>query len=110
MDLEMASKKPSNDITIPLVGQSITATGSRLAAKITTRIGKRKRGKHDREEVVGEEFTSNGRLVNKKRIIDRSNNLYVEHVADADTGEVLRNVEQPLKEHVGRGSAKGRRQ
>lgn len=46
------------------------------------------------------------RFVRKDRILDRDNDRYVEKVVDPETGEVLRDVEQPLSEHQGRGSAK----
>lgn len=48
------------------------------------------------------------RFVRKVRILDRDNDLYVEKVVDPETGEVLRDVEEPLSEHQGRGSAKFR--
>lgn len=48
------------------------------------------------------------RFVEKIRILDRDNNRYVEKVVDPETGEVLRDVEEPLSEHQGRGSAKPR--
>jgi len=47
------------------------------------------------------------RFVRKIRILDRDNDRYVEKVVDPETGEVLRDVEQPLSEHQGRGSARG---
>ena len=47
-----------------------------------------------------------GRFVNYERIIDRKNNLYSERIVDPVTGEVLREIEEPLSEHIGRGSAK----
>lgn len=44
----------------------------------------------------------------KVRILDRDNNRYVEKVVDPETGEVLRDVEEPLSEHQERGWAKPR--
>jgi hypothetical protein len=49
-----------------------------------------------------------GRLVHKMRLIDKVGNRYVERVIDPKTGQVLRDVDHPLTEHVGRGSAKPR--
>lgn len=46
------------------------------------------------------------RFVRKVRILDRDNDRYVEKVVDPETGEVLRDVEEPLSEHQGHGSAK----
>jgi hypothetical protein len=50
-----------------------------------------------------------GRFVRKTRLIDWVGNRYAEHVVDPRTGRVLRDVDHPLTEHVGRGSAKQRR-
>lgn len=49
------------------------------------------------------------RFMHKVRIIDRDNDRYLEKVVDPETGEVLRDVDEPLSEHQGRGSAKKRR-
>ena len=46
------------------------------------------------------------RFVYKVRILDRDNDRYVEKVVDPETGDVLRDVEEPLSEHQGRGSAR----
>jgi len=46
------------------------------------------------------------RFVQKQRVIDRESDRYVERVADPDTGEVLRDVDEPLSAHRGHGSAK----
>lgn len=46
-----------------------------------------------------------GDYVNKERLIDRENDRYKERVVTED-GEVLRNVDEPLSAHHGRGSAK----
>jgi hypothetical protein len=40
------------------------------------------------------------------RVIDRRNNRYRESVRDPSTGEVVRNVDEALTEHTGRGSAR----
>jgi hypothetical protein len=48
--------------------------------------------------------------VHFRREFDKMRDRYFEHVEDADTGEVLRHVDEPLSEHRGHGSAKpGRR-
>lgn len=41
------------------------------------------------------------------RIIDRANNLYVEEIKDKD-GKTIKKCEEPLDEHQGHGSAKGK--
>ncbi|HKO46634.1 MAG TPA: hypothetical protein VJV79_02870 [Polyangiaceae bacterium] len=40
------------------------------------------------------------------RLIDRTNDRYREHIIDEETGDVVRNCEEPLSEHQGFGSAK----
>jgi hypothetical protein len=60
-----------------------------------------------RRQWVGDSFYRELRrwhLLN--RIIDRSKNWYFEHIADKETGEVIRHVDQPLSDHTDRGSAK----
>lgn len=40
------------------------------------------------------------------RVIDRRGNRYTEHIEDAETGQVVRHVDEPLTKHTGRGSAR----
>jgi len=40
------------------------------------------------------------------RRIDRDADRYTEQITDAETGEVIKSVEEPLSEHQGYGSAK----
>jgi hypothetical protein len=47
-----------------------------------------------------------GRFVEKMRLVDRKDDRYKERVVDPVTGEVLRDVDEPLSEHRGQGSAK----
>lgn len=59
------------------------------------------------EEVSGDVYShSLGRMVRIHRMIDRRRDRYYERVLDPDTREVLRDIEQPLSHHTGRGSAK----
>lgn len=48
----------------------------------------------------------NGRWIQKIRLFDRRNDRYVEHVVDEETGEVYRDVDEPLSSHLGHGSDK----
>ena len=43
-----------------------------------------------------------------RRTVDRDGNWYRETFLDPETGEVLHHCEEPLTEHRGHGSAKGR--
>ncbi len=51
-------------------------------------------------------FKQNGHLHLVERTIDRVANEYYECVLDCDTGEVVREVREPLTKHTGRGSAR----
>ena len=56
---------------------------------------------------TGDDLTrSTGRWARLDRIIDRENDRYAEHIEDAETGRVLRHVDEPLSSHRGRGSAR----
>ena len=58
------------------------------------------------EQKVGDEFfRKTGRWHRVRRLVDRRGNRYVEHIEDAETGEVIRDVEEPLTDHQGRGDA-----
>ena len=47
-----------------------------------------------------------GRLSKIERVIDRENGKYHELITDAETGDILRECDEPLTQHVRRGSAK----
>jgi hypothetical protein len=50
------------------------------------------------------------RLVKVERSIDRLEDRYSERVTDVDTGEVIRQCDEPLSAHQGHGSAKKSKQ
>lgn len=59
------------------------------------------------EASAGVEISKNlGRFVTKTRLIDKVADRYVERIFDPVTGEVLRDVDELLSEHRGRGSAR----
>lgn len=41
-----------------------------------------------------------------ERVVDRDNNLYVEIIKDMKTGEIIKEVREPLTDHQGHGAAK----
>jgi len=49
---------------------------------------------------------SDGKWMQKEMVVDRDNNLYKELVTDPQTGEVIRDCEEALSDHVGHGDAK----
>ncbi|OIQ16577.1 MAG: hypothetical protein BM557_09710 [Flavobacterium sp. MedPE-SWcel] len=53
----------------------------------------------------GYERSKNGKVVYKKRVIDKDNNLYFELIKDTN-GNTLHKCEEPLNLHVGHGSDK----
>jgi DNA-directed RNA polymerase subunit RPC12/RpoP len=63
------------------------------------------------EEVSGEDLHRKTGLWSRLlRVIDRQNNRYKEAIVNSETGEVLRAVDEPLSDHIGRGSDKKSRQ
>jgi len=55
----------------------------------------------------GYERSNDGNLVYKERIIDQDENRYYEKVVDGE-GNVIRECDEKLTEHKGRGSAKNK--
>lgn len=75
-------------------------THSKKGPKIKS--GKKKRYK--REEISGEDFYKKDKKWNYiKRKIDRENNIYKELIKDPKTGEIIKDIKEPLPEHTGHG-------
>jgi hypothetical protein len=102
----MVSRKKTKNVTVQLVGVSAKVEVGRIAAKGVSRTGGKSKGKYAHEALRGHEFNVAGNLMRKERIFDRKNNFYKELVVNADTGEIVLDVEQPLSDHTGHGSAK----
>ena len=63
------------------------------------------KGKPFQEEKVGDDYwRKGGRWMTFRRLIDRRRNRYVERIEDPETGEVIKDVDEPLSEHRGHGS------
>ena len=57
---------------------------------------------------VGDNYDhSRGKYVHIEQTVDRDNNRYRKLVKDKETGEIIRDVDEPLSDHKGYGSAKG---
>jgi hypothetical protein len=97
---------PRKDAVVKLRGVSAEAKAGRVAAKGVARTGSKRRGKYEHEALRGYEFDVSGRLMKKERVFDRQNNIYTERVVDSDTDEIVRDVQEPLSDHTGHGSAK----
>ena len=54
-------------------------------------------------------FQATGEHRQVDRVIDRESDLYFEKITDADSGQVVREVSEPLSKHRGRGDAKRNR-
>jgi hypothetical protein len=58
--------------------------------------------KFDTQRVEGDSFyRKTGRWHHMKWIIDRPRNWYYKHIADRETGEIIRHEDGPLSEHRG---------
>ena len=76
-------------------------------AGIKTRARKPNKAKFKIEETRGQVWSySLDRWVTIHRIIDRDSDSYYELVVDEETGDILRECEEKLSEHTGRGAAK----
>jgi hypothetical protein len=70
-----------------------------------TKVGKRKRPASE-ESLRREASATTGHSVKRFTSIDRRDHQYVERVFDLETGEELHFASEPLRDHVGHGSAK----
>lgn len=52
---------------------------------------------------------SDGKWMEKEKLLDKDNDEYKEIVIDPETGDVIHHCEQPLSDHQGHGSAKKRK-
>ena len=77
---------------------------------LRTSVVKKPGEKRTPVESVKGDFISHatGRWVRVHRIIDRRRNRYYEKVLDPEARQTLREVDEPLTDHRGRGSAKRR--
>lgn len=97
----------SKCLTIKLVFSDQISLHDQLSAKV------KKEGikKPIKEIVQGDDYSySRKKYMNKTRIIDRENNHYQEYVSDKETGEIVHECDELLKDHFGHGSAKKKKQ
>jgi Zn finger protein HypA/HybF involved in hydrogenase expression len=87
--------------------------GIALAGTVTPRTTVAAKGKSPSrpkpfmEQKAGDSYSSaRGKWMRVLQVVDRRNNRYRKLVTDPETGEVLRDVDKPLTEHVGRGDAR----
>ena len=98
----------------PACGSTARTFASTLAATVEPRSSLAHKARHGevgkvkpyREAFSGSDYhrdTEEWRQVS--RVVDRENDRYTERVVDA-AGDVVREVDEPLSEHRGRGAAK----
>jgi len=61
------------------------------------------------EQFVGDDLQkSNGKWMEKQRVIDRDNDKYDEVVKNPETGEIIHECHEPLSKHIGHGTTKSK--
>lgn len=98
---------------MPMIYEHVMTGGLVMggAAQVEYRRMPKKHGKYAYQSKEGRFARADGTgNVDVVQIIDRTLTppRYRKLVRDADTGEVLRDVDEPLADHQGRGSARGR--
>jgi hypothetical protein len=89
---------------VRVVNESLSVV-ERWRAKLKGAPGRR--GRRAREMDQGHDLTcSSSRWNYLYRLIDRVANRYHERITDPLTGKVIHEVEEPLRQHQGRGSAR----
>ena len=63
------------------------------------------RSRPAQEQWSGDEQSADGIWRDRQRVVDRENNRHVERVTDSD-GTVIRDVDEPLDQHLRHGSDK----
>lgn len=99
----------SSDVICPYCGSSKITINISVSENIIMResVGTRKFFKNSKKWIVD---TFNGfsqsvnkikhpKGVNKTRIIDRENDIYHEKIVDLETGEITRDIKEPLSKH-----------
>ena len=110
---ESANTLPADRKACPSCGSLARNFSVHVHETLTLRekIGlKHKRPGHKKpiyESVSGDDLhRATGQWNKLTREIDRENNRYKEVIVNPASGEVLRHCDEPLTEHIGRGSAK----
>jgi hypothetical protein len=80
----------------------------RDSLRVEAKDPSRPKRKRLRKQVIkGDEVQrSSGRWMKKYRLIDRDEDRYQERIVDGETGEVVHEVDEPLSQHQGHGSAR----
>ncbi len=104
----------STDTACPSCGSAKRTVALSLRGTVTPHSGRHLKARHGQpgrvaphlEIVAGaDQFRETGEWRQVERVIDRENDRYTERIVDAD-GNVVREVDEPLSRHTGRGAAK----
>lgn len=89
------------------VGITLTDTAVTIHESLAVKAKSPGERKPFLESKQGDSYsTKRGRFMTLLQIVDRRNNRYRKLVADPETGEVIRDVDERLTDHKGYGSAK----
>ncbi|WP_133635565.1 hypothetical protein [Halomonas ventosae] len=87
------------------ISESVSAGGLVAAKGYKGGLSKRKGIRFETKD--GDSFSvDRNRFVKLTQIVDHEQNRYFKRVVDSRSGEVIRDVDEPLSDHKGRGSAK----
>jgi len=93
--------------------QNITLTTSDSVELHDCIKGKVKDSRYPSKKKIRQKFLqgddkrkSDGKWMEKERLVDKDNDKYKEVVTDPETGKIVHHCEEPLSEHTGHGSAK----
>lgn len=98
----------------PVCGSTARKFAVDLGAKVTfhdqvklKKFDGEAKGRAVEEIVSGADFNrDSGKWYDLKRHIDRVKDRYTERIVDPSTGDVVREVDEPLSKHRGRGDAR----
>jgi hypothetical protein len=108
---ETGNEPPAERVQCPSCGSTSRTVEQFLEATVTPRSSLTLKtpatAKWWMKQKVGDEFHRlMGSWHRRARVIDRRSGRYYEHIEDAETGEVVRHVEEPLSDHTDRGDAR----
>lgn len=97
-----------NSITLQITNIVIDSMEHKDSLRAKSKDDSFPSGKKIRTDIMTgyEKSQSNGKWVEKTRVIDKDNDRYLEHIVDPETKEILHHCEESLKKHQGHGQAK----
>ena len=96
----------SDRLVVHVSATDTLSVASKELVTLTGRSGPGKKGIRF-ELIQGDELTyATGLWATKRRLVDKENDRYQERVVEQGTGKVLRDIDEPLSAHRGRGSAR----